>query len=74
MMVLGHIRLNPIQNIRMPPVIEIASSMVSVMNPDNTDASAVIDPCNTATVKAEKMQPFPMEAAMTIMIIRSNIA
>ena len=43
LIILGHIRLKPMQNMRMPPVIDMALSMVSVIKPDSTAASAVIE-------------------------------
>ena len=67
-------RLTPTQKIRTDPTKERLSIAWSVIYGLIRTASRVTVPWNSPTGIAEKMQPFPREADMTIMMIKSSTA
>ena len=68
------IRLVPTQKISIEPVSDMLDKACSVMKGSTSRASSVMDPWKIPTGMAEKIQPFPMDAVMIIIIIRSRMA
>ena len=71
--VFGKTRFTPTQVIRIFPTREMLLSASGVMNGARKPASSVTEPCSMATGIAEKMQPFPREAVIIAMMMRSRI-
>ena len=67
-------KFTPTQKISIFPTKERLLSAASVMIGSIPFARSVTDPCKIATGMAEKIQPFPMDAVMTQIIIRSRMA
>ena len=73
-LVFSKTKLIPTQKISIFPTKERLVSAASVMMGSMLLAKSVTLPCRSATGMAEKMHPFPMEAVITQMIIKSKIA
>ena len=72
--VFSNTRLMPTQKISMLPTKERLLRAASVMMGWMLFAKRVTEPCKSATGIAEKIQPFPKEAVITQIMIKSKIA
>ena len=71
---LPKVRLIPTPKIKTEPTSERLDIAPAVITWVKSLASSVTEPCSRITGNAEKMQPMPIEAAMTRMITKSKIA